>query len=207
MCAMAARKTDRRTQRTRQALLSAFVELVLAGGYASATVEQIAERADTGRSTFYMHFKSKEDILKQSLTRPSMPLALIVGHDVTPDMLVHQLLHFQEQRPKNKVFFSAPIRQIWVKCLADLIEPRLATVSREARATNPILPLGLIATQIAEAQIALVTNWLTGRATLKPLAIAEALIATTRATMIALLRCRPDAPLFIAGEKLRIVQH
>ncbi len=203
---MAARKTDRRTQRTRQALLKAFVELVLGGGYASATVEQIAARADTGRSTFYMHFKSKEDILKQSLAHPSAPLALIVGHDMTPEMLVHQLVHFQEQRPKNKVFFSAPIRQIWVKCLADLIEPRLVTVSRQARA-NPVLPLGLIATQIAEAQIALVTNWLTAKPALKPLAIAEALIATTRAMMMSLLRCRPDAPLFIPGEKLRIVQH
>ena len=201
---MAQPRTDRRTERTQAALMSAFVDLVLTRGYDAITVEDIAARANVGRSTFYMHHKNKEAILRLSLTRPSGPLAIIVGHDVGVDILVPALTHFQEQRAVNRVFFSDPIRAIWISCLAGMIEPRLAKVARQARA-NPALPLALIATQIAEAQIALITHWLTGRAQIKPPVLAEALIAATRALTVSLLRCRPDAPLFLPGEKLRVV--
>jgi AcrR family transcriptional regulator len=201
---MAPAKTDRRTQRTQAALMSAFVDLVLTRGYDATTVEDIAARANVGRSTFYMHHKNKEAILRLSLTRPSGALAIIVGHDVGVETLVPALAHFQEQRAVNRVFFSDPIRAIWISCLAGMIEPRLTKLARQTRA-HPVLPLPLIAAQIAEAQIALITRWLTGRAPIKPAAIAEALIAATRALTIALLRCPPGAPLFLPGETLKIV--
>ena len=197
-------KPDRRTERTRAALMSAFVELVLAKGYDGVTVEQVAERANVGRSTFYMHFSGKEDILKQSMARVSMALALIVGHDIAPGLIVHTLLHYREQRTRNRVFFTDPIRQIWVKCVAELIEPRLAKVARIAR-SRPVLPLPLIALQLAEGQIGLIVNWLLGKAAAKPEAVAEALIAWTRGSMAAFLRCDPAVPLFIPGETLRMI--
>lgn len=198
-------KPDRRTERTRQALMMAFVNLVLTRGYAEISVEDIAEEANVGRSTFYMHHKSKLDLLKQSLVRPSSVLSLLVGHDVPPDMLVHQLAHFHEQRRINKPFFSEPIRTVWVKCLADLIAPRLAKLIRQTRA-QPLLPAELVATQIAESQIALITNWLLDKPSLKPDAVAEALKAATQANLAALLRAGPGVPLLIAGEKLRVVR-
>jgi AcrR family transcriptional regulator len=198
------RGPDRRTERTRAALMSAFVQLVLTVGYDALTVEDVATRANVGRSTFYMHHKNKEAILRESLTRPSSSLAIIVGHDVSADVLVPALAHFHEQRAINRVFFTDPIRGVWIKCLAAMIEPRLTRVARQAHAA-PALPLAFIAHQIAEAQIALVTSWLAGRAPIKPPAIAEALIATTRALMVSFLGVRTDAPLFIPGETLRTV--
>lgn len=198
-------KPDRRTERTRAALMSAFIEIFLADGYEAVTVERIAERANVGRSTFYMHYTGKEDILKISMTRPSSHLAILVGHDVKPEALLGILEHFYQQRKKNRVFFAWPVRPIWVRCLAEMIVPRLSAVSRNARG-RPILPLPLIATQIAEAQIALVTHWLTGNIAVKPEAVAEALIGTTQAMLSSLLRCKPDASLFIPGEKLRYVE-
>jgi AcrR family transcriptional regulator len=188
------KKPDRRTERSRSALMSAFVQIVLSEGYAAVTVERVAERANVGRSTFYMHYRSKEDILKQSMARPSAPLVAIVGRDAAPDALLPILEHFREQRRVNRVFFDWPIRPIWVRCLAELIEPRVAAAARQARA-RPILPVPLIALQIAEAQIALVTHWLRGAAAAKPDAVAEALVAETRALLAALLRTGPEAAL------------
>lgn len=199
---MASRKPDRRTERSRSSLMGAFVEIVLSEGYEAVTVERVAERANVGRSTFYMHFQGKEDILKKSMERPSSHLAVLVGHDMAPDALLPILKHFHEQRRANRVFFNWPIRPIWVKCLAEMIEPRLAAVARHARA-RPVLPLAFIAHQIAEAQIALVTHWLVANASAKPDLIAEALVAETYALLTALLRVKPDAPLSIPGEKLR----
>ncbi|HEX4292903.1 MAG TPA: TetR/AcrR family transcriptional regulator [Rhizomicrobium sp.] len=198
-------KPDRRTERTRAALMSAFVAMVLADGYDAVTVERVAERANVGRSTFYMHYTGKEDILRQAMTRPSSVLAVLVGNELPPDVLVKQLEHFREQRARNHVFFSPPVRAIWVKALAGLIEPRLAPIVRHAHA-RPILPLPTIALQIAEAQIALITHWLFSRPPIKVEAAAEAMVATTHATLAALLRAPPNAKLVIPGEKLRVVR-
>ena len=81
---MTARKPDRRTERSRSALMSAFIAIVLSDGYDAVTVERVAERANVGRSTFYMHYKGKEDILRQSLKHPCSVLVAIVGLDVAP---------------------------------------------------------------------------------------------------------------------------
>jgi AcrR family transcriptional regulator len=58
---------DRRVQRTRRALRLAFVSLLAERGWDWVTVQAVCERADVGRSTFYMHFQGKEDLLEGGL--------------------------------------------------------------------------------------------------------------------------------------------
>ena len=199
-------KPDRRTERTRAALMRAFVSLLLNEGYDAVTVERVCDSADIGRSTFYMHYKSKDDILRQSLARPSSILAVVVGHDLAQEVLIKQLEHFNAQRHRNRIFFAGPVRVIWIRVLAALIEPRLAKLAQQSRA-RPILALPLAALQVAESQIALISTWLNGKANAaKAEAIAEAMTASTRALVAALLRLPPGAAPFIAGEKLRFMQ-
>jgi len=181
---MAEPRTDRRVARTRNALMSAFVNLLLSRGYDDFTVEDIAAGADVGRSTFYLHFKSREDVLKASLAWPSSFLVALVTEDPAPDRIVPLLLHFQEQRHRNRAMFVHPLRALWVGCLAELIEPHLAATARHAR---PALPLPMIAAQIAETQVALIAQWLGTRSRVKPPLVAQALIATTRANLDALM--------------------
>ncbi len=181
------RSPDRRSERSRAALMSAFVRIVLSEGYEAVTVERVAGEANVGRSTFYMHYKGKEDILRASMTHPSAPLAAIVDGEAAPGALLPILKHFQEQRRVNRVFFDWPIRPVWVRCLAGMIEPWVVAAARGGR---PVLAPRMIALQIAEAQIALVAHWLTANAGTRPEAIAEALIAETRALLAALLRLR-----------------
>lgn len=198
-------KSDRRTERTRQALMSAFIGMLLDEGYEAVTVERVAERANVGRSTFYMHYKSKDDILRQSMTHPSMSLAVLVGGDLGVELVVPVLEHFKDQRKRNRVFFVSPIRPIWVQRLAELIEPRLAHVSR-AHGGRPLVPLSLIALQVAESQIALVANWLGGSQSCRTETIAESLIVGTRAQVAALLQLRGGSAHYIPGERLRLQQ-
>lgn len=60
---------DRRVVRTRTALYDALVALIRAKDYAAITVEDILDEANVGRSTFYAHFTSKDDLLQRSLER------------------------------------------------------------------------------------------------------------------------------------------
>jgi AcrR family transcriptional regulator len=183
---MEKRITDRRVQKTRQALNSAFVELVLSRGYEAVTIGDICARADVGRSTFYSHYTSKEALLEESLARPSSQLAACVGDDITAQRLIPLLDHFSQQRAVNRAFFEAPIRTLWVNTLAKLIESRLP---RKAAARPPIRP-SLAALLVAELQIALITHWLTGQFELQPGAVAAMLISNTRTVLTNQL---PDA--------------
>jgi AcrR family transcriptional regulator len=165
---------DRRSQKTRGALTAAFATLTLSRGYEAVTIGDICDTANVGRSTFYAHYTSKKDLLEESLQRPSSGLADCVGTEVTPQGLLPLLAHFAQQRAINRVFFEAPIRNVWVKALARLIEPRLP------RSPRPVIPTSLIALLVAELQIALVTHWLTGKFSLQPEVVATLLITNTR---------------------------
>ena len=54
---------DRRTARTIESLRTALIDLMLEKHYDSITVQDIIDRANVGRSTFYSHFRDKEDLL------------------------------------------------------------------------------------------------------------------------------------------------
>ena len=58
---------DRRVRRTRLALREALVLLVAERGWDAVSVQDLCNRADVGRSTFYLHFQSKEDLLAEGL--------------------------------------------------------------------------------------------------------------------------------------------
>jgi AcrR family transcriptional regulator len=62
-----ATRPDRRVRRTQEALREALVSLILDKGYEATTVQDIVDRADVGRSTFYAHFADKEELLLRGL--------------------------------------------------------------------------------------------------------------------------------------------
>ena len=61
------RDGDRRIQRTRHMLSDALFALIVERGYDAITVQDITERANVGRATFYLHYKDKEELLSASL--------------------------------------------------------------------------------------------------------------------------------------------
>lgn len=66
-------RPDRRVARSRRALKEALTDLILEQGYESVTVQEVIDRADVGRSTFYAHFLDKDDLLMAILADLEMP--------------------------------------------------------------------------------------------------------------------------------------
>jgi AcrR family transcriptional regulator len=60
-------KIDRRKQRTRALLRDALIALILEKGYDAVTVQDITDRANLGRATFYLHYKGGKDELLLSM--------------------------------------------------------------------------------------------------------------------------------------------
>src|SRR5689334_21487919 len=53
---------DKRIQRTRELLQKALIELINERGYDAITVQDIVEKANLGRTTFYLHYSSKDEL-------------------------------------------------------------------------------------------------------------------------------------------------
>ena len=64
---------DRRVRRTRKLLHDAFLALVLEKGYEKTTIQDILDRADVGRSTFYGPFPGQGSAADGELRRDARP--------------------------------------------------------------------------------------------------------------------------------------
>jgi len=65
---------DRRVQKTHNLLREALVSLIAEKPYDSIVVKEILDRANVGRSTFYTHFRDKDDLLASGIYNMLGPL-------------------------------------------------------------------------------------------------------------------------------------
>ena len=186
-----AAKPDRRVERTRQSLLDAFRDLVLARGYDAITVRDVVEAANVGRSTFYEHFEDKEAIFQESARPLLSVLADAVCADRIPEQLPLVVAHFGENRRLARVMLAGSARRLMTRFLAAMIEHRLAAAARRTHAPKPLLPLRLIAVHLADAQFGLVVAWLSEKTACAPEAVAQAMYASTSASAAALCARKP----------------
>jgi AcrR family transcriptional regulator len=61
-------RDDRRINRTKRALRQALVELMIEQGYERTSVQDLIDRADVGRSTFYAHYADKDALLRENIS-------------------------------------------------------------------------------------------------------------------------------------------
>ncbi len=175
------KRDDRRVVRTRAAIRSAFNALILSRGYDAFSAADVAEHANIGRSTFYEHYQTKDDLLARSLIPVLEPLA---GACLTaaPDPSVAAVIgHFWDNRQLAKALMSGRPRAIMARQLAGLIERRLGDESPGGRFGRPAVPIPLLAVQLSHGQLALIEEWLSGRHGCSAQQIAEALRLTSAA--------------------------
>ena len=167
----AADTTDRRARRTRKALRDAFVALVLERGYDRLTVEDITERADVARPTFYAHFAHKEDLLTAVFTELISDLGgrLVFEEGpwtvVRPNLVEELYRHAQEFRDLYRVCLSSAgdgrARDAYFavveRAAHDNYASRITTLG-----TTPRVPIEVMARAAAGIHVTLLESWLAG---------------------------------------------
>eukprot|EP01030_Chromulinospumella_sphaerica_P026831 gene26831-27058_t len=119
---------NRRERKTRGALLSAFVGMVTRRRYDDIQVSEIAETADVGRSTFYAHYKDKDELLFDSMGWFFETLASACGAGGEAHPMVFLTAHIWENRALGRRVMTGPRAPFasprGVRRLADAIEAR-----------------------------------------------------------------------------------
>ena len=166
-------KTDRRIQRTRELLQAALIELIGERDYDTITIQDIIDHANVGRTTFYKHYNSKDELfmscheamLSEFHLSPLHPLSReeLLSVEI-PTEMTSAYQHLEQRRAQLYPIFQGKDSALILRQIRDRsareIEANLRVAFGEAQS---VIPLDLLAAYLAGAQVALMQWWLEKR--------------------------------------------
>ena len=166
-------KIDRRVQRTRELLQNALIELIGEKGYDTITIQEIVDRANIGRTTFYLHYSSKDELFISCHEAMVSKFHIFPLHPLSREELLsseapHGLKsayqHLQDSRAMLYAIFQGKDSLVIMRRIRDWnaqeIEENLRAIFAE---TDSTIPLDVLSNYLAGAQIALLHWWLEKR--------------------------------------------
>jgi AcrR family transcriptional regulator len=166
---------DRRVRRTRRALQEALRELMQEKAYDRITVQDVLDRADVGRATFYAHFRDKDALLMSEFEamRESLRQHLATflrarehgsdgrrhpGLGVARAVFNHAAEWHQQYRALVRSRSGGAILRFAHQELTSLIEEHLSEAVAQGR-HRPMVPVKVTAQYVAGALLAMLTWW------------------------------------------------
>jgi AcrR family transcriptional regulator len=162
-------KPDRRIERTKAALREALVRLMTEKGYEAITVQDIIDRANVGRATFYAHYDGKEalhdaalDGLADMLRERSAALRAS-GADGTLACCTAMFEHAHSHRALYRGLVSrrggATVLHGIRKRMAMLVREELVPTEKKRRGPDAI-PLDLVVEHVVSGFSAVLAWWM-----------------------------------------------
>lgn len=196
-------KTDKRVERTRESLQKALIELIAERGYDSITIQDIVDRANLGRTTFYLHYNSKDELFMSCHEAIISEFHLGLLHPLTREELLSPQIpvpmtsayrHLEEGRALLYPIFHGKDSQLILRQIRDRsaqeIEANLRTIFVE---TESAIPFEMLANYLVGAQIALMQWWLEKRRSHTSESLAQTFHRLQRAAICNALGI-PDTP-------------
>lgn len=159
---------DRRVLRTRRILQEALVSLMKERQYDKITVQDIIDRANVGRSTFYSHFVTKDELLRSCIELMIQSLSRYIPH--TPDDTDHYGMipvadlfkHIQENSRLVKALIKGKSADLFVdkiqEYLNEKFEEFISELLRKGKQTA--MPIPILSNYICGTLIFLLKWWL-----------------------------------------------
>lgn len=186
-------ETDRRVQRTRERLQKALIELISEREYDAITIQDIADRANVGRTTFYLHYSSKDDLLmscheaivSEFHFRPFYALSredLLAPE--APAGMTSAYRHLKEARSLFDPIFQGKDSLLILRRIRDWSAQEIETSLHAAfSGADSAIPFDVLANYLAGAQIALMQWWLEKRQPYTPEDLAQSFHRLQRAAI------------------------
>lgn len=165
---------DRRQRKTRVAIFSAFSSLLAEKSYGKITVQEIIDEANVGRTTFYAHFETKDDLLKElcgELFGHIIGSAMDCTHTHglysdgnTPEsVFCHLLQHLQENDYNILGLLSSESCDIFLRYFKDSLNGLIRTQFVEQKqSTHTELPQDFLINHISGSFVEMVLWWIKG---------------------------------------------
>ncbi|GAA0856227.1 MULTISPECIES: TetR/AcrR family transcriptional regulator C-terminal domain-containing protein [Clostridium] len=99
-------KIDRRIMKSKKAIQSTFLSMLIKDGFDEITVKKITEQADISRKTFYLHYLDKYDLLDTIVNKKLEELEEICEQKKEKGFIEGTVIWFN-YFDENKDFFSA----------------------------------------------------------------------------------------------------
>lgn len=166
---------DRRQQKTKTAILSAFTALLARESYAKITVQEIIDAANVGRTTFYAHFSAKEDLLNSlceelfghiigSAADCTHTHGLYSDSQAPKSVFCHLLQHLQENNNNILGLLSSENNEIFLRCFKNSLNELIRTqFIQQNRKVNTDIPEDFLINHISGSFVEMVLWWIQGR--------------------------------------------
>ena len=181
---------DRRIQRTRDLLQRAAMELIAEKGYDAVKLSDITERANLGRTTFYLHYQNKVDLLLSGHDRSFFKTAFEVTtiEDLFANDASPQLIAIFEQSMNLRGMYHVVMQGIDAGPLMRGVRQQFAQglekkLRRWFNEKDSSIPFSILANYVAGAQLSLIAWWLESRAAFSPQQMAQAVQQLRRAAL------------------------
>lgn len=152
------KRVDRRVERTRQLLQQAFREVVLEKGFAATSIQDITERANVNRGTFYLHFADKymllDTFVREDLRRlltTSFPEEARWERE-TLHLLIRTLLRHFERKYQHQRYIPQGVAPFIERAIHEELTDLLLTWLRRGKSDGT-------SWQVPEETIARVAGW------------------------------------------------
>lgn len=165
---------DRRQQKTRTAIFSAFTALLTNKSYNRITVQEIIDTANVGRTTFYAHFPTKDDLLKElceelfdHIIESAADSACIHGlysNEIAPEsVFCHLLQHLQKNNNNILRLLSSESHAIFLPFFKDSLNYLIRSqFVRENRKVNRDIPQDFLINHMTGSFVEMVLWWIKG---------------------------------------------
>jgi AcrR family transcriptional regulator len=163
----AKKHVDRRTRKTRQALLQAFREVVREKGFAATSVQEVTERANINRGTFYLHFTDKYMLVDvflrehfQDLLANTLP-STAGWNRKSLRLLIETLLQYFESKYHHEPHLPQAVAPLVEQAIHDELSSYLLTwlKQRPCNATQWQVSMDIVARIVSWAIFGTVLQW------------------------------------------------
>lgn len=159
-------KQDRRSRRTRRLVNAAMMDLLREKRYKAITVQDLLDRADIARSTFYTHYFDKADVLasliEQIVEALSQQISQEGSEGIIPSLALFRLAAYcPRHQPFQAIQHGHTGETLWATMqtsLSKIIEQSLATTCAEKQ--SPSISLTVVSEYLTGAFLTLFRWWL-----------------------------------------------
>ena len=169
---------DRRIQKTHHLLRGALTSLIGEKPYDSIVVKEILDRANVGRSTFYTHFRDKDELLVSGIhdilgpvQSPTRPLAGKREERILWFSLPVFEYHYRHRHPggdrigtRGRAILHEHLRKVLAEVIADAVRKDLAVKRKSSRQ----IPADLLSEYVSSTFVLVLNWWLDKKMSLSP---------------------------------------